>query len=1047
LAELLERLQNTIGDTYRIEKELGGGGMSRVFLAEEVELGRNVVIKVLPPDMAAGVNKERFHREIQLAARLQHPHVVSLLTAGAQDDLLYYVMPYIEGESLRAKLQREGELPVGEAVRLLKEIVDALAYAHSEGVVHRDIKPDNVLLSRNHAVVTDFGVSKAVTASTGSSSLTSLGVALGTPTYMAPEQAAADPHTDHRADIYAVGAMAYEMLTGRPPFTAATPQAVMAAHVSETPDPLTKHRSAASETLNALVMRCLEKKAADRWQSAGDLIPQLEAMTTPSGGITPTGTAPVAAVSAESLLRSSHPLRVVGMFALASIGALAIVYSLVQLLGLPNWVFVGAIALLAIGLPIMLVTGHHERQRAIAQTTGIITSTPASGIKRWLTWRRSIMGGGVAFAGLGVFAAGYTAMRLLGIGPVGTLVATGVLEERDRIILTEFTNHTADSMLGRSVTDAFRVDLGQSSVVNLADASAITAVLRRMDRDPNSPLDPVLALEVAQREGLKAVVAGEIGPAGRGFVLTASVLAAADGQVLTAVRETADDDGEIIDAIDRLSAKLRERVGESLRDIRATDPLEQVTTGSFEALRKYSQALRAEESGTVDRALSLLEEAVALDSTFAMAYRKQAVILSNTFAEFSRVIAAASKAFEHRDRLPEIERYLSTAYYYSNVEFDRSKVTDAYRSVLEIDPNETTSLNNLAVELNAMREWEEAEELAVRATHLSEGHTFFTNAVEAQVGQGKYVEAQATVEQFAGSVDEGNPYLLRMQGWLAAAQRNFDAAERAYHSVLQGQRELTWQADASFGLYAANAMQGKLAAASSYLEQNMEVEAQRDVPANYLFGAARLAEIDVRIREAPSEGLSKVEAALERFPLAGLPPSDRPYSTLIRLYAEAGRVDEATRLASEYETEVSETLRRGDLALHGAEGSIALAEGRYQDAIAAFRDWHTAGDEFCQYCSFYGLGRAFELAGHSDSAVAAYEQAVSANQLFEMYQAPYDPAPTYKRLGELYEERGDREKAVEYYNEFVDLWEDADAELQLLVEDVRGRIAKLISER
>jgi serine/threonine-protein kinase len=153
LAELVERLQTTIGTTYRIEKELGGGGMSRVFLAEEIELGRRVVIKVLPPEMAAGVNKERFHREIHLAARLQHPHVVSLLTAGAEGDLLYYVMPYIEGESLRAKLQREGELPVGEAVRLLKEIVDALAYAHSEGVVHRDIKPDNVLLSRNHAVV------------------------------------------------------------------------------------------------------------------------------------------------------------------------------------------------------------------------------------------------------------------------------------------------------------------------------------------------------------------------------------------------------------------------------------------------------------------------------------------------------------------------------------------------------------------------------------------------------------------------------------------------------------------------------------------------------------------------------------------------------------------------------------------------------------------------------------------------------------------------------------------------------------------------------
>jgi tetratricopeptide (TPR) repeat protein len=1047
LAELLERLQAAIGDTYRVERELGGGGMSRVFLAEEVELARQVVIKVLPPDMAAGVSKERFHREIQLAAKLQHPHVVPLLTAGASGDLLYYVMPFIQGESLRVKLAREGELPVSEAVQILGEVVDALAYAHRNGVVHRDIKPDNVLLSEGHAVVTDFGVAKAVTASSGSSSLTSLGVALGTPAYMAPEQAAADPHTDHRADIYAVGALAYEMLCGRPPFTAPTPQGVMAAHVSEMPEPLTKHRSAAPGSLNALVMRCLEKKAADRWQSASELVPQLKAMATPSGGITPTGTAPVAAVSTESLLRRTHPLRVIGMFALSSIGALAVVYSLVQLLGLPDWVFIGAIVLLAVGLPIMLVTGHHERQRALAQTTGVIASTPASGIKRWLTWRRSIVGGGVAFVGLGVFAAGYTAMRLLGIGPVGTLVATGVLEERDQIILTEFANHTADSMLGRSVTDAFRVDLGQSSVVNLADASAITAVLRRMDRDPNSPLDPALALEVAQREGLKAVVAGEIGPAGRGFVLTASVVSAADGQVLTAVRETADDDGEIIGAIDRLSAKLRERVGESLRDIRATEPLEQVTTGSLDALRKYSQALRAEQIGRVDRALSLLEEAVALDTAFAMAYRKQAVILGNTFAEFSRVIAAATRAFEHRDRLPEIERYLATAYYYSNVDYDRSEVIDAYRSVLESDPNEVTSLNNLAVELNSMREWEEAEALAVRATNISSEHVFFANTLEAQVGQGKYVEAQATVERFAEQVDDDNPYLVRFRGILAAAQRDFEGAQRAYDSLLGSQRELYWQASTSFSLFAVNAMQGKLAAASSYLRRNMEVQAQREVPGNYLFAAARLAEIDVRIRDTPLDGVNTVEAALQRFPLAQLPQSDRPYSLLIRLYAEAGRLDDAKRLASEYEVEVSEALRRGDLGLSGAEGSLASAEGRYQDAIADFRAWHEAGDGFCQYCSLYGLGRAFELAGQSDSALVAYEQAVSADQLYGMLQAPYDLAPTYKRLGELYEARGDREKAVEYYNEFVDLWEDADAELQPLVEDVRGRIARLIGER
>src|SRR5437867_3810952 len=274
--------------------------MSRVFLAQERELERQVVVKVLPPEMAAGVNAERFRREIQLAASLQHPHIVPLLAAGHADDLVYYTMPLIEGESLRAKLAREGELPIPETVRLLLDVADALAYAHAHGVVHRDIKPDNVLVANHHAVVTDFGVAKALSESTGKSSLTSAGVALGTPAYMAPEQAAADPHTDHRCDIYAVGALGYEMLTGRPPFTGATPQHVLAAQVTEAPEPVTKRRAMVPPELAALVMRCLEKSPADRWQTAEELLHQFEAMATPSGGSAPTGTRPAAAVTTVS---------------------------------------------------------------------------------------------------------------------------------------------------------------------------------------------------------------------------------------------------------------------------------------------------------------------------------------------------------------------------------------------------------------------------------------------------------------------------------------------------------------------------------------------------------------------------------------------------------------------------------------------------------------------------------------------------------------------------------------------------------------------------
>ncbi len=300
LMDLTDQLQRTLGDGYTLERELGGGGMSRVFVAEERALGRKVVVKVLPPDTAAQVSIERFKREILLAARLQHPHIVPLLTAGDSEGLPYFTMPLIEGESLRARLARHGELPVNEAMRVLREIASALAYAHERGIVHRDIKPDNVLVSGGSAMVTDFGVAKALSASSNSDvgGVTSLGIALGTPAYMAPEQASADPNVDHRADIYAFGILAYELLTGQPPFTGRTPQNLLAAHVTESPEPIGKRRASLPPALAGLVMRCLEKRPADRIQSAKEIVHALDDITTPSGGMQPTSA--IAATAARA---------------------------------------------------------------------------------------------------------------------------------------------------------------------------------------------------------------------------------------------------------------------------------------------------------------------------------------------------------------------------------------------------------------------------------------------------------------------------------------------------------------------------------------------------------------------------------------------------------------------------------------------------------------------------------------------------------------------------------------------------------------------------
>jgi TolB-like protein/tetratricopeptide (TPR) repeat protein len=324
--ELQDTLQSSLGAAYALERELSGGGMSRVFVAREIALDRRVVIKVLPPELAADVNAERFRREIALAARLQHPHIVPLLTAGEINGLPYFSMPFIEGESLRTTLDRAGELPIATAVRYLREVASALAYAHANRVVHRDIKPDNVLISGGAAMVTDFGVAKAISAAAlpqRGGQLTGLGIALGTPAYMAPEQAAADPSADARADLYAFGATAYELLTGQPPFSGRPVQALLAAHAVEIPEPVDRRRPAIPSGLATLVMRCLEKRPADRPQTATEVVQTLDSIP-----LTPTTTTSMSAYTgaiAAAPARPPHPLPRAVVAGLAVVGALAIV--------------------------------------------------------------------------------------------------------------------------------------------------------------------------------------------------------------------------------------------------------------------------------------------------------------------------------------------------------------------------------------------------------------------------------------------------------------------------------------------------------------------------------------------------------------------------------------------------------------------------------------------------------------------------------------------------------------------------------------------------
>ncbi len=1056
MADLRERLEAAVGETYRIEAELGGGGMSRVFLAEETRLGRKVVIKVLPPEMGAGVNIDRFEREIQLAAKLQHPHIVPLLTAGSEGDLLYYVMPFIEGESLRAKLAREGELPVGEAVRILKEVLDALQYAHAQNVVHRDIKPDNVLLSGKHAVVTDFGVAKAVSASTGESSLTSLGIALGTPAYMAPEQAAADPHVDHRADIYAVGATAYEMLSGRPPFLGHNPQAVLSAHVTQTPDPVTAHRETVPPALNELIMRCLQKKAADRWQRADDMAPILDSMLTPSGGVTPTGTQPVAAFPTDSGATSvaqNHPVRVAAFFGVAAAIVLVVVYGFMTVLGLPGWVLVGAIVLLAVGLPIIFVTGQQERQRAVARNTGLHVETP-TGLKQHFTWRKAILGGALAFTGLTVVAGGFMALRAAGIGPAATLVTAGVIDNRERVILADFENRTSDSTLGETVTELFRIDLSQSPTLTVLEPAQVDQILRRMEREPGTRLSATLAQEAAAREGLKAYVTGDVVSLGSGFVVSGRMLATATGEALVSHRENASTADEIVGAVDRLSAKLRERIGESFKTVRSDPPLAEVTTSSMEALRLYAQgSLIGTQTAEYDRGIQLLEQAIELDSTFAMAYRKLAVWRVN--ASRDGADSAAQRAYDLRSRVGERERWLIEAAYHDYVTDDDEARNNAYLSLLDKYPNDRTAINNLALGYRRAGRRQEASELALRSVRNGGAPSVtYTGLLDDLGDLGRLDQAEEVLQQFKTDFP-AHPTLGEYELLLAYNRGNLDAAK---------QRAEQWRAEVAGNPQYAGAPLSYLAqlaalrgrVAESARLQRAAIELLIDwlgdrVPAAVIENIEMFQHIDgLNARLWYGTGGTVTVDTLEsevRGLRRQLPDTLFPAYPFIELFARVGAVDRAADMLAETRRQDEQSDDPSDpWEWKEEEALVAMAAGDPLGAVRLYHEYRAASPT-CNLptCALFGIGTAFDSAGVADSAIVYFERVLT-EPAWDRLDADARQKPVMlRRLGELYETR-DPAKAIEYYNRFVDLWADADPELQPVVQEVRRRIARLVGE-
>ncbi len=575
--ELRGRLEAALTGTYVFQRELGGGGMSRTYLALEQALNRRVVVKVLAPELLAGISLERFHREVLLAAQLQHPHVVPVLTAGEAGGLPWFSMPYVDGDSLRRRLE-QGPVPTGEVISILRDVARALAYAHAHGIVHRDIKPDNVLLSAGSATVTDFGIAKAITAARTdgggrATTLTQVGTSIGTPIYMAPEQAAADPNADHRVDLYAFGVMAYELIAGRPPFQGNTPARLLAAHMSETPRDVRSIRPDIPPALAELIMTCLAKDPDGRPQQARELVRVLETVTT-SGN--------AAAVPAV-LHGGRFPIgKALGLWAAATAAVGVTAWAATEVIGLPDWVFPGSLGVMLAGLPVIGITAFVQRTayRAFATTP---QHTPGGGVPAQgtlatlalkasphVSWRRTWIGGGLAVGAFAVLVVGFMVSRAFGIGPAASLRGKGAFGAQETVIVADFRSPAGDSALGPTVAEALRTDLAQSSSLKVLTRASVREILGLMQRPTESVVPFELAREIATREGAKAVLDGEIVRLGQSYVVSARLVAALDGQELATFRETAGSEDELIGALGDLSRAVREKAGESLRAIRAS---------------------------------------------------------------------------------------------------------------------------------------------------------------------------------------------------------------------------------------------------------------------------------------------------------------------------------------------------------------------------------------------------------------------------------------------------------------------------------------------
>ncbi|MCL7968485.1 MAG: tetratricopeptide repeat protein [marine benthic group bacterium] len=761
-------------------------------------------------------------------------------------------------------------------------------------------------------------------------------------------------------------------------------------------------------------------------------------------------------------------VQVLGIYAAGSWLVLQVVDVLVDNMGLPDWVFPFAVVLLLIGLPIILTTAVVQKrlsggtagadagpesdgstELSDEPAAGVTTAGSAAGatseIRRLFTWRNALLGGGLAFVMLATVTGGFMYMRNSGVGPVGSLVAKGVLEERAPLILTEFESR--EPGLAATATEALRIDLSQSDVVKVVEPAVIGRVLDRMEIELEGPLDEETAREIAIREGWPAVIVGEINEAGGRYVLSARLVDAQNGSELLALRETASNESEIVPAVDELSARFRERVGESYGSLRASVPLEQVTTGSLDALRLYSQALEADDSGDDDRAIALLEEAVERDTAFAMAWRKLGVLLSNRNVEGGRALEAEKKAFAHRDRLTTRERYLTEGTYYNDVVKDRGRAINAYENLLDLNPDDAWALNNLGVLAGAQGDHARALELYQRSFAADPSNVLALGNQSVMLKKlGRTEEARAVLEEALRITPEAPDMLNRLAN-LEMGEGNFERAAALYDSVAalgSGSGYWNWIAQEG-GVLLADA-RGRISEGERERAQASRFLVEQGWGGTYLWRASWSAWTRLLAARDPEGAARILDEALDRYPPETIPDGEAPLLNLAMISAALGRMEVAEAFLERHSTADAAFAGNGwDVTLEKvARAQVAEQAG---DVAAALELYESLERSNCPECGPFYKGFLLEAEGDRAGAIAAWELYVSQGWHIRHILDAMGLGTVLESLGRMHEAEGDPEKAAIYYAQFVELWADADPELQPRVKAAQARLEEIVRER